>query len=195
MKINKHIFLFLLLFIITLNVNGHTAGHSEQLYYYTFNNKVYIEAVSGRLMLKKQQNIEKEEFENLVKKRLGEVKFDWFNSDICTVFTNNAFVDDAIAQMLIEDAIVSARPVYMISSDLEYFSKHHIQEEPMTLGHIDQVVLKYKDGVDKSVREWIRSLYEEVKVLNDLYSEGFGEAPRLERSRERDFRLSNYICH
>lgn len=174
MKKIKYIFLFMSLIIITLGVYGHTTGHSEQLYYYTFSNKVYIEAVSGRLMLKKQQNIEKEEFENLVKKRLGEVKFDWFNSDICTVFTNNAFVDDAIALMLNEDAIVSARPVYMIVSDLEYFRKHHIQEEPMTLGHIDQVVLKYKDGVDKAARDEIQKTFGLTKIsgneLFELYS-------------------------
>jgi len=145
--------------LLSMTLYGASPDENEQLFYYTFNNKVPIEAVPGRFMLKKQQNIEMGEFENLVKDRVGEVQFDWFNSDICTVFACDTFVDDAIALMLAEDAIVSARPVYMITSDKEYFHKHHILQEPLTLGFVDLVVLKYKDNVDESVRDEIQKKF------------------------------------
>lgn len=166
-RISQSILLLVTLSIVPTAARGYPTDDAQQLFYYSFSNKVPIETVSSRFMLKKQQNIEKEEFESLIKNRLGVVKIDWFNSDICTIFTDETPVDEAITIMKAEDATVSARPVYMITSDIEYFKKHHIKEEPMSLGFIDQIVLKYKDSIDKSVRDSIQKLFELTNILNN----------------------------
>lgn len=156
--------------IVPLTVYGFPEDDTEQLFYYSYSNKVSIEVVSERFMLKKTHNTEKEEIENLVKDRLGYAEFDWFNSDICTVFTSNIQTNEAINLMLKEDAIVSARRIYMITSDVEYFKEHNILEEPLTIGLVDNIILKYKDDVDGAVKDRIKKSFGLKEIVkNEIY--------------------------
>lgn len=169
-RISQSILLLVTLSIVPTEARGYPTDDAQQLFYYSFSNKVPIETVSGRFMLKKQQNIEKEEFESLIKNRLGVVKIDWFNSDICTIFTDETPVDEAITIMKAEDATVSARPVYMISSDIDFFIEHNIQKEPLTLGLVDQIVLKYKDDVDEAEKNKIQKSFGLNEIVkNEVY--------------------------
>lgn len=136
-----------------------TPSNGEQLFYYSFDKKVLIEEVPGRFMIKKKSDVSKEGLESIVQSYLENTEFDWFNSDICTVSTDNQLlVDRAIKKMLNEDAVLSARHVYNTSAGKKYYNNHP-WGEPLALGLIDQIVLKYKEGVEQSIKDNLKKAF------------------------------------
>lgn len=144
--------------VVPLTVCAHPVGESEQLFYYSFNEKVPIVTVPGKFMLKKKADIEQKQMEAIVSSILDKVLFDWFNSDICTIHTDEGLVDEAISKLLTRDEIVSARHIYNTLSDVEYF-KDKPNHELLALGLIDKVVLRYKDGISQSEKNKVKQTF------------------------------------
>ena len=157
----------MVLFIMPLVFCGHSVGPTEQLFYYTFDKKVLIEKVPGKIMIKKKQDLSKGGLEDIVISCLGKAEFDWFNEDICTVLCFDDLVDKTIKRLLLEETILSAGYVYVLSQDVEFFSKHNIEEEPLSIGFVDQIVVKYKDGVDSSVRDSLQKTFDLKETNNN----------------------------
>lgn len=171
MKKSIHTILRLMvLFIMPLVFCGHSVGPTEQLFYYTFDKKVLIEKVPGKIMIKKKQDLSKGGLEDIVISCLGKAEFDWFNTDICTVLCSDDLVDKTIKRLLLEETILSAGYVYVLSQDVEFFSKHNIEEEPLSIGFVDQIVVKYKDGVDSSVRDSLQKTFDLKETNNNRSS-------------------------
>ena len=144
--------------VVPLTVCAHPVGESEQLFYYSFNEKVSIVTVPGKFMLKKKADIEQKQMEAIVNSFLNKASFDWFNSDICTVQTDESVIDEAIDQLLIIDNVVSVRRVYNTLSSTEYF-KNKPYQNPLDLGLIDQVVLNFKDSISDSDKNDIKKSF------------------------------------
>ena len=160
MKKSIHTILRLMvLFIMPLVFCGHSVKQTEQLFYYAFDQKVPIEEVLGKFMVKKKTNVSKEETESIISSCLDKADYDWFNDDICTVSTDEGTISMAINHLLSEDAFLSVRPVYNLSQDKEYYRKHELNAQPLAVGMIDQISLKYKDGVEETVRDSINKVF------------------------------------
>ena len=160
MKKSIHTILRLMvLFIMPLVFCGHSVKQTEQLFYYAFDQKVPIEEVPGKFMVKKKTNVSKEETESIISSCLDKADYDWFNDDICTVSTDEGTISMAINHLLSEDAFLSVRPVYNLSQDKEYYRKHELNAQPLAVGMIDQISLKYKDGVEETVRDSINKVF------------------------------------
>lgn len=149
----------LVLCLMPLNIFGQPVERSDSSYYYTFDRRVPIVKIPGKFMIKKKQDLSKGQLEDIVNSCLGKAEYDWFNEDICTVICANNLVDEAIKRLIQEETILSVRYVYALSQDLDFFSKHHIEEEPLSLGFVDQIVVKYKECIDVSVKEKIQKQY------------------------------------
>ena len=144
--------------VMSLPVFGYSQEIPEISFYYSFGYKVAIEVLPGRFMLKKSSEITKEQLEEKVNTILENANYDWFNSDICTVLTDERLIDDAISQLKTESMIESARRVYVTLSDKQQ-SKGIDTQEPLALGLIDQIILKFKEGVDDSVKRNIKDSF------------------------------------
>ena len=154
----------MVLFLIPLIVCGNSVEQTEQLFYYAFDEKVPIEIVPGKFMVKKKRDVSKEEAVAIISSCLDKAAYDWFNDDICTVLTDDGMVGVAVRRLLNDDAFLSVRPVYILTKDKEYFQKHDIGNQPLAVGMIDQITMKYKDGVGESVRDSINKLFESLKI-------------------------------
>ena len=164
----------LVLFLIPIHFYGHTVEEVEQLFYYAFDKKVPIDEVPGKFMVKKNPDVSKEEIEAIVSSYIVKATFEWFNTEICTVSTDDEIVDQTINHLLTEDAIASARRIYWLTEDIDYYQIHKIDKQPLTIGLIDQVLLKRNDGVDKSI---VKGLTDKLglieyssNVLYDIYT-------------------------
>lgn len=160
--------------LMPLFVSGTPAEKQEQLFYYSFDKKVPIEVVPGKFMVKKNPDVTKEEIEAIVSSYNVKATFEWFNTEICTVSTDDEIVDQTINHLLTEDAIASARRIYWLTEDIEYYQKHKIDKQPLTIGLIDQVLLKKEDGADESIikeltDKWGLKEYSS-NVLYDIYT-------------------------
>ena len=149
----------MVLFLMPLVVCGSSVQQTEELFYYAFDEKVPIEKVPGKFMVKKKPGVSKEEAVAIISSCLEKADFDWFNDDICTVSTDDGTVGVAVRRLLKDDAFLSVRPVYILTEDKEYFQKHDTGAQPLAVGMIDQITLQYKDGVGESVRDSINKLF------------------------------------
>ena len=167
MSMNKYIRGFVMaLMVMPLTVYGSSSDGPEELFYYSYGDKVAIEVVPGRFMLKKNPEMTKEQLEVKVKACLEKADFDWFNSDICTVSTDEEQVDEAILRLLPESMIESVRRVYITLSDKKFFNNNPAQE-PLALGLINQIILKFKDDVNETVRETITQTFHLTEFKKD----------------------------
>ena len=167
MSMNKYIRGFVMaLMVMPLTVYGSSSNRPEELFYYSYGDKVAIEVVPGRFMLKKNPEMTKEQLEVKVKACLEKADFDWFNSDICTVSTDEEQVDEAILRLLPESMIESVRRVYITLSDKKFFNNNPAQE-PLALGLINQIILKFKDDVNETVRETITQTFHLTEFKKD----------------------------
>jgi len=148
----------MVLLVMPLTVYGSSKNGPEDLFYYSYGDKVAIEVMPGRFMLKKKPEMTKEKLETKVKACLENTDFDWFNSDICTVSTNEERVDEAILQLLPDSMIESARRVYVTLSDRNRF-KDYVSQKTLGFGLIDQMIIKYKNGVNETIRDEIREKF------------------------------------
>lgn len=159
MKTNRNkLFWILVLIFISLSIKGYPSEGIEPLFYYSFEKKVSIEKRPGQFMIKKHSEVSKEVIEKRINSLINRAQFDWLNSDICTVScdtTNNANIDDVIQRILDEEAIISARYVFSLTEDIEFFKTHNSIEEPIVLGMIDQITVKFKENVNETVRDSI----------------------------------------
>lgn len=158
-RITHKILRLMVLFLMPLVVCGSSVQQAEELFYYAFDEKVPIEKVPGKFMVKKKPGVSKEEAVAIISSCLEKADFDWFNDDICTVSTDDGTVGVAVRRLLNDDAFLSVRPVYILTEDKEYFQKHDTGTQPLAVGMIDQITLQYKDGVGESVRDSINKLF------------------------------------
>ena len=148
----------LMFIIITASVSADTHIGAERLFYYSFDKKVFIEEVPCCYMVKKKTDVSKSEIEVIIGSCTKKPTFEWFNSDICTVFTEDYMIEDDIDQLLTKESVLSVRHVYNTSSGKYYYSKYQ-SEKPLSLGLIDLIVLNFKDDVSQSDRDDIKKTF------------------------------------
>lgn len=165
MKTIIHFLISMVLSIMPLTIYGQAPVITENLFYYTPDMKVYIEEVPDRFMIKKEPNISKSELESIIYSLLEKAECVWFNSDICTIITNENEVVNALETLILNDVIVSARRIYITRND-----KLRKIKDPLYLGITDQIVLKFKDNVDKSLQNKIIESYDlNLLKQNEIY--------------------------
>ncbi len=146
-----------------------TTYGSEQLFYYSFDKKVLIEEVPGKLMIKKKSDISQAEMETIIRSYVDEPTISWFNSDICTVSVEDILVEQTITHLIQEESVLSARHIYNTSTGKHYYEgrKNH---RALDIGLIDQLVLKYKEGVSLTVKDNLNNTYGLTKYKqNELF--------------------------
>ena len=146
-----------------------TTYGSEQLFYYSFDKKVLIEEVPGKFMIKKKSDISQAEMETIIRLYVDEPTISWFNSDICTVSVEDILVEQTITHLIQEESVLSARHIYNTSTGKHYYEgrKNH---RALDIGLIDQLVLKYKEGVSLTVKDNLNNTYGLTKYKqNELF--------------------------
>ena len=146
-----------------------TTDGSEQLFYYSFEKKVLIEEVPGKVMIKKKSDISQAEMETIIRSYVDGPTFNWFNSDICTVSVEDILVEQTITHLIQEESVLSARHIYNTSTG-KHYNENHKNCEALDIGLIDQLVLKYKEGVIQSVKDNLNKTYDLTEYKkNELF--------------------------
>lgn len=155
--VNKFVICFFAL-LVPFPALGSNKTESRQKSYYSFDKKIDIDELPDRFLIKKKTEVNKEQLELVVGSYLTAAKFEWFNSDICTVIANDVLIDQAIDSLMQYSYFESIRRSYIITSDKEKLIKSGIK--PMELGFIDQIIVKFKDCISPSDREDIINKYD-----------------------------------
>jgi|GEM_PF-3284256 hypothetical protein len=146
-KLNlKIIFMASFIGMITLSFNSEQ-DKSEKLFYYAFDEKVQIDQVADKLLIKKKEALKKSSYEETMKQIFDQVEIEWINANISKVKIKDAKnIEGKINKLLSDDDIKSVRKVYKTKDNLEF-------------GFIDEIIIKFKDEIKESVREEILEMY------------------------------------
>lgn len=161
MRTKRFLLLWVLaLLFLPLSVFCHPVEKEDNLFYYSFNKKIPIDIIPGKFMIMKKTEVSKDESEKIICSiLLQKANFDWFNSDVCIVSIDNTdntedtIIDDTLLKLLGEESIISTSYLYSLTKDKEYFKTHKCNGEPLVLGMINQISLKYKDGVNEDIKD------------------------------------------
>lgn len=155
--------------LLSMTLYGASPGENGQLFYYSFDEKIGIVEVPGKFMVKKKPETKQKDVESMILSLVESAGFNWFNSDICTVETAYAAVEKVIEGLLEQDAILSARHVYVTSKDLEHYNKTHLTE-PLNIGFVDKIAFKFNNNVDEPVQDSILKAFNmTVDIRNEVY--------------------------
>lgn len=109
--------------LVPFSALGSNNTESRQKSYYSFDKKIDIDELPDRFLIKKKTEVNKEQLELVVGSYLTAAKFEWFNSDICTVIANDVLIDQAIDSLMQYSYFESIRRSYIITSDKEKLIK------------------------------------------------------------------------
>lgn len=179
-KLNlKHIIIACIFGMITLSFNS-KQDKSAPPFYYAFDEKVQIDQVADKLLVKKKTALQKSSYEESTKQIFDQAEIEWFNNDISEVKIKDVKnIEEKISKLLSDDDIISVRNVYKTKDNLEF-------------GFADEIIIQFKDEIQESVREEILKMYnlkkfkttkiyesvlisknqDIIKVANKLYESG-----------------------
>jgi subtilisin family serine protease len=133
--------LLTLLMILNISLNAQT--NSEKRFYYGFDEKIEINPLTNKMLVKTKPVVSKLQYEQLAKKRLGKIKTEWKSENLCKIeLVNSGEWDKKIKELLADDEVVSIKPYYKTNCGLE-------------LGLSDEVILKFKQNIKDSEKEKI----------------------------------------
>jgi subtilisin family serine protease len=140
---NKTVITFLVfsLFACPLFPFSTQSEKSRTRFYYAFEEQIEINPVENKLFVKKKSIQAKPEFEKLIKNLLGNIKIEWQGNDMCKIeLTDLKDKEEKMNKLLSEEGIFSVRDVYKTNGGLE-------------LGFSDEILVRYKEGIDDTVKE------------------------------------------
>ncbi|MBW8332766.1 MAG: S8 family serine peptidase [Prolixibacteraceae bacterium] len=177
--------------MITLLSFNSQKDDSEKRFYYAFNEKVQIEQVVNKILVKKKTTLAKSNYEEVAKQLLGEIKIEWFNNDISEIELKDLKnKEEKVNSLISDDEVLSVRSIYKTSDNLEF-------------GLSDEIIVKFKDEIKDSEKEKILTrfnlkkskttkIYESVTISkNDDIIE---VANKLYESGNFIFAYPNIIC-
>lgn len=146
-KINSKIIITASIFyMITLSFNSEQ-DIIENSFYYAFDEKVQIDQVIDKILIKKKPTLQKSNYEEATKQIFGQVEIEWLNADICKIKLKEIKNrEEKINKLLSDDEVISVRNVYKTNDNLEF-------------GFTDEIIIKFKDEIKESVREEILKTY------------------------------------
>jgi len=176
--------------MITLSFNSEL-DKAEKPFYYAFEEKVQIDQITNKLLVKKKTILKKSYFEESIIQLFGGVKIEWFSSDISIIELKDLKnKEEKIKSLLTDDEVISVRNVYKINDNLEF-------------GFTNEIIIKFKDEIKESEREEIlktfnfnisktTKIYESVIISK--YEDILEVANRLYESGKFVFAYPNIIC-
>lgn len=142
-------------------------------------------------MLRKKPALQKSSYEESTKQLFGEVEIEWLNTDISKVNVKDVKnIEEKINKLLSDDDVISVRKVYKTKDNLEF-------------GFADEIIIKFKDEIQESIREEILKTYNLKKskttkiyesVLISKNEDIIEVANRLYESGNFVFAYPNIIC-
>lgn len=146
-KLNlKHIIIACIFGMITLSFYS-KQDKSAPPFYYAFDEKVQIDQVADKLLVKKKTALQKSSYEESTKQIFDQAEIEWFNNDISEVKIKDVKnIEEKINKLLSDDDIISVRNIYKTKDNLEF-------------GFADEIIIKFKDEIQESVREEILKMY------------------------------------
>jgi len=141
-KINSKIaFILFAFFMVTLFSFNSQEDYSEKSFYYAFDEKIEIDQVTDKILVKKKTTLMKSSFEESVRKLYGDIKIEWQDNDICKIELKDLKnKEEKLKTLLSDNEIVSARNVYRTSDNLEF-------------GFSDEIIVRFKDNIKDSEKE------------------------------------------
>lgn len=132
--------------MFTLSFNSEQ-DKTENPFYYAFDEKVQIDQLVDKLLVKKKPALQKSSYEESTKQLFGEVEIEWLNTDISKVNVKDVKnIEEKINKLLSDDDVISVRKVYKTKDNLEF-------------GFADEIIIKFKDEIQESIREEILKTY------------------------------------
>jgi subtilisin family serine protease len=171
---NDLYYIFILFLFLSISIDGKCDDNKSQetLFYYSFQEKIEIEEIPGKLIVKKN-GLESKVLESIVVSTIGNAVIEWFSPDICLITTDNSHVEKLRIRLLEENAILSVRNVYVISNDA-VFSNNKNELVPFNIGFVDHVDFKFYDHVEKTVQD---SVLQTLGLKAEYKSDIFYSAP------------------
>jgi subtilisin family serine protease len=176
--------------MFTLSFNSEQ-DKTENPFYYAFDEKVQIDQLADKLLVKKKPALQKSSYEESTKQLFGEVEIEWLNTDISKVNVKDVKnIEEKINKLLSDDDVISVRKVYKTKDNLEF-------------GFADEIIIKFKDEIQESIREEILKTYNLKKskttkiyesVLISKNEDIIEVANRLYESGNFVFAYPNIIC-
>ena len=179
------VFLFSLFLFLPFTVQ---ASDKDQ-FYYGFDEKIVIDKVDNKILVKIKPTQSRSDGEQLVKNSFEKTKkIEWKRNDLCEIELYDS--KEGISDLLFDDNIISAREIYKTTEGLEF-------------GHTDEIVVRFKEGIDDADKEKLQISFDLKKsketniyeiytihkerdildVANTLYETGYFE-----------FAYPNIIC-
>lgn len=155
----KHIMLVLVTSLLfPMDLLGLKPTITGLQFFYSYDTKVFIEVIPDEIMVVKNKNIRKEDFELAINSIGGEMKYEWYNDELCTIYVDSLNQDFVKTKLLGNDMVRSVYPKVVTLMDLEY-SKKNVLFTPSHLGITNKIVLKYKEGTQGIVKERLIEQY------------------------------------
>jgi hypothetical protein len=147
------IYLFILLCWSSCEENTEqNTDATEKTFYYAFDEKIELHKIAGKLLVKTTSSVTKSQYEQLVKNKLGEIKIEWQNDNLCKIeLENTENTDEKISELLLDDEVLSTRNYYKLNSGLE-------------LGLSDEIIVRFNKNVEDSEKEKILGKFDLQKV-------------------------------
>jgi hypothetical protein len=163
----------------------------EKRFYYGFDEKIEINQMKNKVLVKTKPAVSKSQYEQLAKKRLGEIRTEWLSENLCKIeLTDSEELLEKIKGLLTDDEVVSVRPYYKTNDGLE-------------LGLSDEIILKFKSDIKDSEKEKVlkkfslqkgktTKIYEIYHISKDR--DIISAANELYESGLFEFAYPNLIC-
>ena len=172
------------LFSLFLFVAFVAQADSGDYFYYGFDDKIVIDKVNDKILVKKKTTQSQSEGEQLIKNSFGRVKgIEWQGEDLCKIELDDLSDKGRKTDNLLSDNnILSVRELHATKDGLEF-------------GFVDEIIVKFKENVSDADKEkllasfklersrdigicevyTIHKVYDILEVANRLYETGFFE--------------------
>ena len=135
----KHIMLVLVTSLLfPIDLLGLKPTITGLQFFYSYDTKVFIEVIPDEIMVIKNKNIRKEDFELAINSIGGEMKYEWYNDELCTIYVDSLNQDFVKTKLLGNDMVRSVYPKVVTLMDLEY-SKKNVLFTPSHLGITNKI--------------------------------------------------------
>ena len=136
-----------LMFLSFISVENDNA----EPFYYAFEKKVKIEQVADKIIVKKKNTQQKSKYEESTRQLFGQVEIEWLGTDISRIDLKDVKnKEKKIKKLLSDTEVLSVRNIYNTDDKLEF-------------GVTDEIILKFKDEVNETIREELLKSYKLTK--------------------------------
>ena len=132
-------FLAVLVLLAVSTILNAQETNSDSCYYYGFVEKIELQKIIDKVLVKTKPSVVKNQYEQAIKSRMSTTKTEWQSQNICKIELS---VNENIEDLLTDDEVVSVRNCYKTDDGFEF-------------GLSDEIIVKFKSDIKDSDKEKI----------------------------------------